>query len=962
MPMASVPRSAGATPAMAQWFAAKEAHPDALVFFRMGDFYELFFSDAEAAAAALDIALTQRGEHNGSPVPMCGVPQHAAEAYLARLIRRGFRVAVAEQMEDPKARTSKAPIRREVVRLITPGTITEEALLEAGRANLLLALALDGRVGVGAAWLDVSTGLFETMALAQADLPSLLGRLEPAEILAAATLPLGDWAGRRAPDVVPSPPLVARRRLAEAFGVASVDAFGSFTDAEAIAAVMAVDYVRATQAGTLPRLAHPAPQGAAGLLSMDAATRSSLEIHRARDGGTLHTLLGTVQRTLSPAGARMLAGWLSAPLTDTAAITARQDAWSWLLAEHATAERLRAAVRSAPDIARALARLSVNRGGPRDLAALRDGLAAAQTAAMALSASGAHLHPHAQPHAPHSNVMAGPDPAILTTANAATDGRVKPGHDEACGPGHDGARGAGHDEASVPGRDGALGPRPDGVLAGELSVALPPALRTASAALHVDPSLEHRLTDALADPAPHRLDDGNAIRTGFDAELDAERALRDDSRRVLATLQLDYAQRYGVASLKIRHHAQLGYIIEAPAAAVERLREFPELTLRQGMANGARFTTPELSDLDRRIAEAGERAAARERAVFARLVQDALAHADALAGCADALAFLDAVQSAAKLAEPGTWCRPLVTDGDDFLVKSGRHPVVEAALAGHAAFVPNDCDLSAEQRVLLLTGPNMAGKSTFLRQNALIVVLAQAGLPVPAEAASIGVVDRLFSRVGAADDLARGRSTFMVEMTETAAILHQAGPRSLVVVDEIGRGTATLDGLAIAWAVLEALHSAIRCRTIFATHFHELAELADRLPRLKPHTMRVKEWKGTVVFLHEVAAGAAGRSWGVHVAELAGVPAPVVRRAASLLASLEKHGGPLGAAGSPLTALPLFAAAPSAGQAEAPSSPDPDRLTEAIAALEPDRLTPRDALDALYRLKAMLAVPDAAAN
>ena len=435
-------------------------------------------------------------------------------------------------------------------------------------------------------------------------------------------------------------------------------------------------------------------------------------------------------------------------------------------------------------------------------------------------------------------------------------------------------------------------------------------LRTACAALHVDPSLEQTLTAALADPAPHRLDDGNAILPGFDPELDAERALRDDSRRVLATLQLDYAQRYGVASLKIRHHAQLGYVIEAPAAAVEKLRDFPELTLRQGMANGARFTTPELSDLDRRISEAGERAAARERAVFAHLVQTALAQAEALAACADALALLDAIQSAAKLAEAGTWCRPQVTDDDAFLVRAGRHPVVEAALAGHAQFVPNDCDLSPDQRVLLLTGPNMAGKSTFLRQNALIVVLAQAGLPVPAEGATIGVVDRLFSRVGAADDLARGRSTFMVEMTETAAILHQAGPRSLVVVDEIGRGTATLDGLAIAWAVLEALHSAIRCRTIFATHFHELAELADRLPRLKPHTMRVKEWKGSVVFLHEVAAGAAGRSWGVHVAELAGVPAPVVRRAASLLASLEKHGGPLGAAGAPLTALPLFAAAP----------------------------------------------------
>ncbi|MDR3538307.1 MAG: DNA mismatch repair protein MutS [Acetobacteraceae bacterium] len=866
---------------MAQWFAAKADHPDALLFFRMGDFYELFFADAESAAAALDIALTHRGEHAGVPIPMCGVPQHAAEAYLARLIRRGFRVAIVEQMEDPKTRIGKAPIRREVVRLVTPGTITEEALLEAGRTNMLLALAHDasggtGQNGVGAAWLDVSTGLFETASLPQSDLPALLGRLEPAEILAPGTLALGDWADKRAPEPVPSPPLVARRRLAEAFGAASLEAFGSFTDGEAIAAALALDYVRATQAGALPRLARPEPQGSAGVLAMDAATRASLEIQRSRDGGTQHTLLGAIQRTLTPAGARLLAGWLAAPLTNPAAIAARQDAWSWLLAQPEAASQLRRALRSVPDIARALGRLSLNRGGPRDLAALRDGLAAAATIA---------------------TLLEGP---------------------------------------------------------------LPPALQLARAALPTDLSLARELTAALADPTPHRLEDGNAIQAGYDGELDAHRALRDDSRRVLTTKQLDYAQRFGVASLKIRHHAQLGYIIEAPAAAVEKLRGFPELTLRQGMANGARFTTPDLSELDRQIAEAGERASARERAVFAHLVRAALEQADPLATCADALALLDVAQSAAKLAESGTWCRPEVRDDDAFLVKGGRHPVVEVALAGHAAFVPNICDLSPDRRVLLLTGPNMAGKSTFLRQNALIAVLAQAGLPTPAEAVQIGIVDRLFSRVGAADDLARGRSTFMVEMTETAAILHQAGPRSLVVVDEIGRGTATLDGLAIAWAVLEALHSAIRCRTIFATHFHELAGLADRLPRLKPHTMRVKEWKGGVVFLHEVAEGAAGRSWGVHVAELAGVPAPVVRRAGSLLTALEKHHSPL-AAGAPLGALPLFAAAdPVAAEppaAEPPQLTEPDALHRAIGDLDPDRLTPREALDALYRLKALTTVP-----
>jgi DNA mismatch repair protein MutS len=519
-------------------------------------------------------------------------------------------------------------------------------------------------------------------------------------------------------------------------------------------------------------------------------------------------------------------------------------------------------------MARALGRLSLNRGTPRDLAAIRDGVKAAFAAAV---------------------VLEGPLPQVLAQARS-----------------------------TVP---------HDTVLAEELA-------------------------RALADPAPARLEDGSAIRTGFDGELDAHRTLRDESRQVIAKLQLDFAQRFGVASLKIKHHAQLGYIIEAPSVAVEKLRGFPELTLRQGMANGARFTAPELSELDQRIRESAEKATARERLVFAHLVSGVLARGDELAACAEALAVLDATQSVAKLTQSGTWVRPTLTATDEFRIDAGRHPVVESALSGQAVFVPNRCDLSPDQRVMLLTGPNMAGKSTFLRQNALFVVLAQAGLPLPAEAAVLGIVDRLFSRVGASDDLARGRSTFMVEMTETAAILHQAGPKSLVVVDEIGRGTSTLDGLAIAWAVLESLHSAIRCRTIFATHFHELAELADRLPRLKPHTMRVKEWKGSVVFLHEVAEGAAGRSWGVHVAELAGVPPQVVRRAASLMAAMEKHGGPLGKSAS-LQALPLFAA--TADHEDTVQATDQGApLFEALNEINPDHMSPKQALDALYRLKALV--------
>ncbi len=842
--------AAAASPVIAQWLAAKEQQPDALLFFRMGDFYELFFDDAALAAGALGIALTARGEHDGKPIAMCGVPIHAADGYLARLIRRGFRVAVAEQMEAASARTGKAPLRREIVRLVTPGTLTEDALLDGARPNLLLALARAGR-SIGAAWLDISTGLFETEEVA--DLPALLGRLDPAEILAPSELRLGEFDARRAPDMLPPPPLAARARVAEAFGAATLDGFGSFTDAEAMAAAAALAYVRTTQAGRLPALSPPARHDGGGTLAMDAATRASLEILRARDGSDEHTLFATVNNTLTAPGSRMLAQWLSAPLTGAASIRDRQDGWGRLLVEPAACAGLRTALRGAPDAARALGRLSVGRGGPRDLLAIRQTLNAADSIVSILPRGG-----------------------LLDALRQ--------------------------------------------------DLALPPALG-------------EQLARALSAAPPLRLEDGGAIAEGFDGELDAERRLRDDSRRVVTGLQLDYAQRYGVASLKIRHHAQLGYVMEVPAAAADSLRARPELSLRQSMANAARFTNPELSDLDRRIAEAAGRASAREASIFAVLVAETLAQAPALRDAAAAIATLDVLQSCAKLAEPGRWCRPEVTDDAAFCVTAARHPVVEAALPTGVSFQPNDCDLSPARRILLLTGPNMAGKSTFLRQNALLVILAQAGLPVPAATARIGIADRLFSRVGAADDLARGRSTFMTEMTETAAILNQAGPRSVVVVDEIGRGTATLDGLAIAWAVLEALHQQIRCRTLFATHFHELASLGQALPQMRPHAMRVREWKNDIVFLHEVGEGAAGRSWGVHVAKLAGIPAATVRRAGSLLAALERSSatGP---------DLPLFAALP---MPEA----TPDRLRAMLDTIDPDKLSPREALDTLYQLKSL---------
>ncbi len=848
---------------MAQWFAIKAEHEDALLFFRMGDFYELFFADAQAASAALDIALTARGKHQEQPVPMCGVPVSQAEMYLARLIRRGFRVAIVEQMEDPaaaRARGAKGPLARAVVRLVTPGTLTEESLLEAGRANFLLAIVPEGG-RLGLAWADISTGLFETQATDAPGLPAVLGRLDPAEILCAGAVELGPYAARqvvpgRLAMQAPTGAPAARRELAQRFNVASLDAFGVFSDAEVLAAGHVLAYIAATQMGAMPRLSHPVCAGETGQLEMDAATRASLEILGSRGGAEAGSLLAAVKRTVSAPGARLLAAWLAAPLNRLDVLQDRQAAWLALRDMSqgmGQGETMRAVLRGAPDVSRALGRIALGRAAPRDLAAIAAGL---NTAA-----------------------------------------RLRP-----------------------------LVPQ-GGRLLDEAAAALDPA-----------PELADVLGRALAEPAPLRLEDGAAIAAGFDPELDAQRALRDNTRQVIAQFQSELAARYGVASLKIRHHAQLGYVLEVPAVAVEKLRENPELILRQGMANGARFTHPELSALDQRISEAAAQAAGREAIVFAWLVKQVLAQAEALAGCAQALALLDVLQSAAALSATGRFCCPELSGDEAFEIKSGRHPVVEAALPPGGGFIANHCQLGPAQRLMLLTGPNMAGKSTYLRQNALAVILAQAGLPVPAEAMRLGLVDRLFSRVGAADDLASGRSTFMVEMIETAAILHQAGPKSFVIVDEIGRGTGTRDGLAIAQAVLEALHNSNRCRAIFATHFHELFQLAEALPRLTPHTMRVKEFKGEVVFMHEVVRGSAQRSWGVHVARLAGVPESVARRAEILLKAAERD--------VPATsALPLFA-----NVAQEQTDARQDVLGE-LGALDPDRMSPREALDALYALR-----------
>ncbi|MFO1159904.1 MAG: DNA mismatch repair protein MutS [Reyranellaceae bacterium] len=883
-PSAAIP--ADVTPMMRQYLAIKAAHPGHLVFYRMGDFYELFFDDAVAASAALDIALTKRGQHLGEDIKMCGVPVHSHEAYLSRLIRQGFKVAVCEQVEDPaeaKKRGAKSVVERAVVRVITPGTLTEDALLDARSHNYLAAIA-EAQGELALAWLDLSTADFAAQPVLPGQLAAALARLAPGELLLPDRLlardpikaTLEEWNSVLTP--LPSARFDsdnARKRLQVTFKVAALDSFGAFSRAETAACGALLDYVALTQAGKLPALSPPRRERADGTMEIDPATRRNLELVRGLDGRRDGSLLATIDRTLTGPGARLLAERIAAPLTDRAAIERRLDLVQLFVERPAVRERVREALRRTPDIERALQRLSVGRGGPRDLAALRDGLDSGEALAGMLRAEPEALAP---PPAPLADIV------------------------QAC--------------------------------------------------------IDHRalidsLGAALADEPPLLVRDGGFIRAGYRAELDEQRTLRDDSRKTVAALEAKYRSASGVATLKIRHNNMIGYHIEVTATHADKL-DLAALGFarRQSMANATRYSTAELADLETRIGRAADQALALELAIFEALIGEVMSVSARVAAAGRALAALDVATALAELAASEGYVRPALSEAADFAIEGGRHPVVEAALRrqGGSGFVPNDCDLGADRRLWLLTGPNMAGKSTFLRQNALIAVMAQAGSFVPARRATIGLVDRLFSRVGAADDLARGRSTFMVEMVETAAILNQATARSLVILDEIGRGTATFDGLSIAWATLEHLHDVNRCRALFATHFHELGALKQRLAALAPYTMRVKEWQNQVVFLHEVAAGAADRSYGIHVAQLAGLPAAVVTRAETVLAELEK-GEQSGAVTRLADDLPLFAAAPARPTGTA-ARPRESEVEKELAAINPDELSPRDALDLLYALRA----------
>jgi len=848
---------------MAQYRRLKEEAADALLFYRMGDFFELFFDDAKVASACLDIALTKRGEDSGEPIPMCGVPAHSADSYLARLIKAGHRVAIAEQTESPaearKARGSKALVERAIIRLVTPGTLTEETLLESSSANWLAAI---GRAGdewaIAAA--DISTGRFELVSCGPGELAGELARLSPAETIADSSVPgVRTSAGKGRFDS-----LAGERALKSRFGLATLDGLGALSRADLAAAGGLLAYLDATRKGAGLLLDAPRRISRSAHMAIDAATRESLELTRSVTGTVAGSLLGEIDRCQTAAGRRLLCEDIAAPLTDRRAIEQRLALVAWLHEKAIRRERVRSALKSMPDFARALARLVAGRGSPRDLALLRDGLAGASMLRAELE-------------------MGEDRPKLL-------------------------------DE---------LLPRLGGHAA-----------------------LVDRLRIALVESPPIDASKGGYIAEGYDAALDTLREAASNGRRAIAALEARYRESTGISSLKIRHNAVLGYHVEVSAKHADKLM-LPEsgFTHRQTLAGVVRFNSPELHEEASRVVEAGAHALAAESAHAEELSQLAIAAAQQITATAEAIARIDVAASHAHRAAEGGWTLPHLTEEPCLEIDAGRHPVVEAALQQSGdRFVANDLSMGSNDRLWLITGPNMGGKSTFLRQVALIALLAQAGSFVPAPRAKIGIVDRLFSRVGASDNLARGRSTFMVEMVETAAILAQATPKSLVILDEIGRGTSTYDGLAIAWAVVEAMHDQVKCRTLFATHYHELTRLAGRLDCLSLHHVRAREWKGDLVLLHEVADGAADRSYGIAVAKLAGLPPAVVARARSVLSKLEAGRDATGGIAAGLDDLPLFAAA-----AEPEHSPEP--IAFALGEIDPDSLTPREALEELYRLK-----------
>lgn len=868
------------TPMMAQYHAQKAAHPDCLLFYRMGDFYELFFDDAVTASAILDITLTRRGKNEGTEIPMCGVPFHAFEPYMAKLIRAGHKVAICEQTETPEEAKKrggyKALVNREVIRVVTMGTLTEDNLLDSKSNNYLAAMAeVGGQIGL--AWLDLSTGEFCVQPASINKIQNSLQRIAASEILVSDEFSSPTALEEFRPSLTTLPDAYfdsenSRIRLQDMFGVGTLESFGAFSRAEITAAGVLISYIERTQKGERPYISQPRQISFEDILEIDPSTLRNLEILKTMSGERKGSLLSAIDRTVTGPGARLLQSRLAAPLRNIPEINQRLDEISELIKNQDLRLKVRESLKSIADMERCLTRISINRGGPRDLTALRDGLKSS-------------LQIRAQ----------------IIEANCANG-----------------------------------------------------ALKTISDCLSASPSLSayaDKLEAALTDSPPFLSRDGGFIQSGYSAKLDELKSLRDESRRLIALLESRYKDMTSIDALKITYNNVLGYFIEVPAKRADKMlisvqnkdADNPFIH-RQTMSTAVRFTTAELAELERDISSAKDKALALEEEIFAELCIDTRTNADEICRQARAIAALDVASSNAELAIDWNFARPVITPDTEFKIEGGRHPVVEQALRKESiAFIANDSDFAPGQKLWLLTGPNMAGKSTFLRQNAVIAILAQTGCYVPARTATIGLVDKVFSRVGASDDLAKGRSTFMMEMVETASILNLATEKSLVILDEIGRGTATFDGLSIAWACLEYLHDINKCRGLFATHYHELTILKEKLKTLSCYTMEVKEWKGDVIFMHSVAPGTADRSYGIHVARLAGLPGAVIDRSTQVLKLLE-HDGRSSKISGISNELPLFSAQPKAVQKKS-------AWEERLESLNPDNLSPKEALNALYELK-----------
>jgi len=860
------------TPMMAQYLGVKAEYQDVLLFYRMGDFYEMFLDDAEKTSDILGIALTHRGEIDGEPIPMCGVPVHAVQNYLARLIKAGHKVAICEQSESPesfKKRGGKGPLPRDVVRVITSGTLVEDGLLDAGQNNFLAAI---GRVGTAfaVAWTDMSTGGIWVQNSDQGGIEAVLARLYVAEFVYPDDLREFVRGFEQSKVGAAQPSSFFDHRKAEAgicaaYQIATLDGFGTFSPEMLSAAGGLIAYLQKTQLDQMPYLQPLKAISSDAFMVIDAAAQKSLELIKTTTQTRVGSLLHSVDRTCTSGGARLLMQRVSAPLADRTAIEQRLGLVSWFFNRQIVADEIKNCLSHCPDIERALSRLSSGRGGPRDLSALSAGLMAGRAAETVLMA-------------------------------------------------------ADHDKA----------------------------INSLAADAGKSAYLADKILPALADDLPLLTRDGQFIKQGYDAQLDDIRQMRDESRRLIAGLQARYCTETEISGLKIKHNNVLGYHIEVRTIHGDALMQHPDFIHRQTTAQSIRFTTTELAEMEQKFSTAAERALACELEIFEGFCAEISDHKADISSSANALAKLDVACATAQLALEENYCCPDLSDGNEFIIEQGRHPVVEQALSSGQNFIPNDCILDEKENLWLLTGPNMAGKSTFLRQNAHIAILAQAGLYVPAKSAKIGIVDKIFSRVGASDDLARGQSTFMVEMVETAAILNQASDKSLVILDEIGRGTATWDGLAIAWACLEYLHEQINCRTLFATHYHELTCLHQQLNQLGIYKMEVKEWRGDIVFLHQVGRGAADKSYGVHVARLAGLPSAVIKRAAQLVSEFESGNAKF--ENQLESKLPLFEHFEDGDEQENIDSPDTD-INTLIDSVEPDSLTPKQALDYLYELK-----------